>query len=170
MFENLTLPTTSFREADMDRRMLALGALAVLACGKPAAVHRAADELVLRQLDGKFGAFAARKDSAGAAALYAPDAVIMAPDAPAVRGETAIRALWSALVVTPGLVLRVVPERIDVAPDGDFATDMGTVTMERDGPSGRETEVAKYLEVWRKQGGSWRVVYDMWNSNAPAPK
>jgi ketosteroid isomerase-like protein len=136
-------------------------------CTRQATVDVEAERQALRELDGQFGALAAKKDSVGAAGLYADDAVVMAPNAPAVKGAAAIRALWASLVQTPGLVLRVEPERIDVSPQGDFASDMGTVTIESDGPQGRATEVSKYVEVWRKQDGKWRVVYDIWNSNAP---
>jgi ketosteroid isomerase-like protein len=138
----------------------------VAGCARPVTVDLEAEQRTLRQLDGQFGTFAAKRDVAGAVALYADDGVIMAPNAPAAKGRAAIRTLWEGLVQTPGRVLRVEPERIDVAPGGDFATDMGTVTMELDGPQGRVKEVSKYLEVWRKQDGRWRVVYDIWNSNA----
>jgi ketosteroid isomerase-like protein len=144
-----------------------LSAVVGLGCARGAAVNLDTEREALRQLDAQFGSSAAKKDSAGAVALYGADAVIMPPNAPAVKGTAAIRTLWSGLLQTPGLVLRVEPEKIDVAPSGDFATDMGTVTLEFDGPQGHVKEVDKYLEVWQKRDGTWRVIYDTWNANSP---
>ncbi len=151
-------------------RITSFGVLAFaagLGCARPVKVDVETERQALRELDAQFGALAAKKDSVGEAALYADDGVIMPPGAPAVKGGAAIRAMWNGLLQTPGLVLRIEPERTDVSPAGDFATDMGTVTMELDGPQGHVTEVAKYLEVWQKRDGKWRLLYDTWNSNAP---
>jgi ketosteroid isomerase-like protein len=152
----------------MSRPTLPTGLAAILAlgCARTATVNVDAERDALRQLDAQFGALAAKKDSAGEVAMYAADAVIMPPNAPAVKGAAAIRAMWNAFLQTPGLVLRLDPEKIDIAPSGDFATDMGTVTMELDGPQGHVKDVEKYLEVWQKRDGAWRVIYDTWNANA----
>ena len=29
-------------------------------------------------------------------------------------------------------------------------------------------EIAKYLVVWKRENGEWKVLYDCWNSNRPA--
>ena len=58
---------------------------------------------------------------------------------------------------------------------GDLATATGTYTMtltpKKAGAKPLPTEDGKYLEVLKRQDdGSWRLVYDMWNFNAPPPK
>ncbi len=155
----------------MSRIMLAatvlFGAGVAAACARSAIVDLKAEEQAIRLLDAQFGTLAAKKDSAGEVALYAPDAVMMPPDAPAAKGTAAIRGVWNAFLQTPGLILRLEPEQIQLSSAGDFATDIGAVITELDGPQGHVKDVSKYLEVWRKADGVWKVVYDTWNSNAP---
>ena len=31
--------------------------------------------------------------------------------------------------------------------------------------AGKPVDAGKFLEVWEKKGGKWRIVRDMWNSN-----
>jgi ketosteroid isomerase-like protein len=32
----------------------------------------------------------------------------------------------------------------------------------------KTTEHGKYLNVWRKENGDWKIYSNMWNANAPA--
>ena len=38
-----------------------------------------------------------------------------------------------------------------------------------DTPQGHAKERVKYLVVWKKSDGAWKVAYDTFNSNAPPP-
>src|SRR5690606_36256938 len=100
--------------------------------------------------------------------FYAPDGAVVWPDAPARRGHDEIRQAWTELFQTPGLTLNFIPERIDNSDSGDMAADFGRVEAQFDGPQGRVTDVTKYVVVWRKVDGNWRVLYDTFNSNQPA--
>ena len=151
--------------------LLALSAGAIAGgCASLPPVEAGAEEQTIRRLDAKFGAAADKRDLEAEVALYASDAVMMPPDAPAAKGTEAIRALWTEILKTPGLAINIVPEKIDLSTAGDLATDMGRAESEWDGPQGRVKVVEKYLEVWRKTDGQWKVAYDTWSSNAPAPK
>ena len=36
-------------------------------------------------------------------------------------------------------------------------------------PDGQSvTDIGKYLVVWKREGGAWRLHIDIWNTNAPA--
>lgn len=132
----------------------------------PAAKH-SADEKAIRKLDVEWGDAACKKDLKAVVAFYAPDGSVVWPGAPAAHGTAKIRAAWVELLKTPGLSLRFTPERIDVADDGDMATDFGKVAFGHDTAQGHVRETAKYVVVWKKVEGAWKVLYDCYNMNTP---
>ena len=110
-------------------------------------------------------------------ALYAYEAVLMPPGAPLARGQPAIKeaiakeiagAKKGGVTFAMGSV-----EEIDVA--GDMAWHSGTYVVKD--KAGKAVEQGKFLEVWQKKDGKWRIVRDIWNSDgapgaapaAPAP-
>ena len=56
------------------------------------------------------------KSADRSAALYARDAVFMAPHAPKATG-TGIRAAWAAMLKTPGIELKLHPQTVVASPD-----------------------------------------------------
>ena len=132
-------------------------------------VDRSAEEQAIRDLDKKWVGAIARGDVAAVADLYAADGAFMAPNAPAANGRKAIEAAWKGLMGLPALALEFGPTRIDIAASGDLATDIGTYTLGFDGKSGRVTDDGKYVVVWRKVDGRWRILADIFNSDRAAP-
>jgi len=115
-------------------------------------VHRsAAEERAIRALNERGAPAIARKDTSAAVGLYTGDATLLWPNMPPVRGAEGIRSVWAAAVNTPGLALRVVPERIRVSNAGDFATNEGRIESATTGLAGTRTDTAKYLHVWTKR-------------------
>ena len=125
------------------------------------------DEQTIRELDRRWvAAFAARNLDA-IASVYADDAVLMMPHAPHAYGHAEIGAGWAKLLETPGVSLTFRPAKIDVAESGDMASDIGTYTFAMSGPTGRIEDRGKYLVVWKKVNGVWKVLADMFNSSLP---
>jgi ketosteroid isomerase-like protein len=52
---------------------------------------------------------------------------------------------------------------VEITVAGDFAFRSGTYTIKD--KSGATADSCKYLQVWRKSGGKWQIVRDMWNSD-----
>jgi uncharacterized protein (TIGR02246 family) len=123
-------------------------------------------EKAIRKLDVQWGQAATKKDLAATLAFYATDGSLVWPGAPAAHGTRAIRAAWVGMMKTPGLGLRFTPERIVVSDEADLASDFGKVRMTQQTARGKQTMVAKYLVVWRKEGGAWKVLYDSYNLNS----
>jgi ketosteroid isomerase-like protein len=106
------------------------------------------------------------------AALYATDASLLPPMEPIRRGEAA-KKYWvdftNSFSGPTELTTTVVEGR------GDLAYAVGTyrmsVTPKKAGAKPLPVEVGKYVEVLKKQpDGSWKIVYDMWSTDAPPPK
>ncbi len=52
------------------------------------------------------------------------------------------------------------PAVVQVAGSGDLAYELGSYTMDRDGPGELPAIFGEYLVVWTKVDGSWRVIAD----------
>lgn len=95
---------------------------------------------------------------------FASDATVYPPGMPAIQGTDAIQKAFAEMTAAPGYALSWTPTRADVAASGDLGTTVGTYEMSMAGSS----EKGKYVTVWRKQAdGSWKVVEDIMNADAP---
>lgn len=109
-------------------------------------------------------------------ALYSDDAVVMPPNAPLARGVAAIKeAIAKEIVGMKKGGFTLAPGTLDeVNVAGDMAWHAGTYVVKDKG--GKTVDAGKFLEVWERKSGKWRMVRDMWNSDgapaapaAPAP-
>jgi uncharacterized protein (TIGR02246 family) len=105
---------------------------------------------------------AARKgDLERLASLYTPDAIALPPDGPFVRGRDDIKKMWSALAQQLALKdVRLETLELDVA--GDTAYEVGEATL----TLGTGSATVKFVVVWKKVDGAWRLHRDIWNSKA----
>jgi ketosteroid isomerase-like protein len=124
-----------------------------------------ADENAIRELDVQWGEAACRKDLDAVVGLYAPNGALVWPGTPAAHGTAAITAQWKEMMKIPGLSLSFTPDQIDIAEAGDYAIDFGKAHLGQDSDDGPVKEVDKYLVVWQKIDGKWKVLYDSYNSN-----
>lgn len=125
------------------------------------------DEAAIRRLDEAWGKAATAKDLEAVVGFYAHDGSLVWPGAPAAHGTQDIRASWKQTMDTmPGLKLRFTPERIVIADDASLASDFGKVEFGHEDDGKPVMEIGKYVVVWRKEKGSWKVLYDSYNMNS----
>jgi uncharacterized protein (TIGR02246 family) len=97
-------------------------------------------------------------DAAAVAQLYTEQATILPPGAPLAKGRAAIQAVWQgAMSGMKNVALKIV----QVEQFGSVAREIGefggeTATGHVDG---------KYVVLWRRVGGSWKLDTDIWNAN-----
>jgi len=106
-----------------------------------------------------------RGDAKAVAALYTEDAQVIPPGGEVASGRAAVTAYWQAAI--DGGVKDVKLATEDVESDGDLACETGRVTLvAKDG----KATTARYVVVWKREGGRWRLHRDIWNlPGAPAP-
>jgi uncharacterized protein (TIGR02246 family) len=99
-------------------------------------------------------------DFEGIAQLYTVDAIALPPGSAMVRGRAAIGAMWKDLAqqasnpkVTTLEVKRLSPSAV---------REIGTFSLMTKGPTPKEVS-GKYLVVWEKVRGDWRLAADIWN-------
>lgn len=134
--------------------------LAILALALPLSAGGVNDDL--KMLADTFVAGGAKGDAALITSIYADDAVLMPPNAPAVRGREAIRQFWTGMLQGGTFGIALKPQSIAV--HGDLAVEQGMYEL-----TSPVQESGKYVLVFRKQNGKWLAVSDIWNANqAPA--
>ena len=102
---------------------------------------------------------ARKRDTEMLAAFYTPDAIVMPPDAPFVKGRESIKQLWGSAIQQMGLK-EVRLNTLDLEIVGDTAYEVGeaVLTLESGGAT------VKYVMVWKKVDGQWRLHRDIWNT------
>jgi uncharacterized protein (TIGR02246 family) len=147
-----------------------LAALTLVLSGCGAAsnpeVDLAAEEAALRQADEQFAAAASAKDMDALMSFYAPDAVMMMPNAPAVTGVGGIRDMYNQFLPTTSMSWS--PAQVIVARAGDMAVTRGSFHMTLQTPAGPVEDRGKYLTVWKKVDGQWKVAFDAGNTDLAA--
>ena len=92
--------------------------------------------------------------------FYAEDAQLLPPNAPRVKGKTAIRDFWTAFIAAGAAEMKL--ETGEVAQSGDLAYSIGAYgyTLEGVRHSG------KYLVVYRRDAaGAYKAIADAFNDN-----
>ena len=146
--------------------LLMTGLIALAACA-PKATDTAADEAAIKADPIAWMEAYNAGDADGVANLYAEDAVLMPPGVPAITGRAAIKdfiASDSAAVKAAGLSFKIA-EPTGVGISGDLGWASGTYAVAD--ASGATVESGKYLAVHRRSNGSWKLIRDTWNSDAP---
>ncbi|PYN13302.1 MAG: DUF4440 domain-containing protein [Candidatus Rokuibacteriota bacterium] len=103
---------------------------------------------------------AARKaDLDRLASLYTPDAMALPPDGPIVKGRDSIKQMWGSVAQQMGLK-DVRLSTLDFEQAGDTGYEVGEATLTLSGG----TAVVKFVVVWKKVDGQWRLHRDIWNA------
>lgn len=97
--------------------------------------------------------------------LLTPHARVLPPNHASVEGDEALRAFFQEMA-DAGVTLELQNE--DVAGDRNLAYTAGRYAVK--GPDGTEIDHGKYLEVWRRIEGAWKLHRLMWNSSVEVPE
>jgi uncharacterized protein (TIGR02246 family) len=106
-----------------------------------------------------------RRDFVAAAQAYSEDAVLTPPNAPEIRGRTAILAHYQRLFERDQPRLWLEPEETLVA--GDFAVETGRTKgfLWHLGSSADSRKIDdRYVMILRKSAGRWLISRLIWNS------
>lgn len=104
-------------------------------------------------------------DANGIVALYAEDAMIIAPGVPAVHGKAAIQEYFTKDVVASneaGITLNGAPSK-DLDVSGNIGWEWGKFTIKD--KSGSTIDQGNYISVLKKKDGKWLIACDIWNSD-----
>ncbi len=153
--------------------------LAAPACGpapRPAATESGAaapltqtDLAAIGAADSAFAAASNAGNLDALVAVYAADATLLPPNAPAMKGSEAIRGFWGGFLSAYEVEMELTSQEAEGR--GDLAYVVGryrfAATPKAKGPELKDE--GKYVEVLKRQAdGSWKYVVDIYNSDLPA--
>lgn len=91
------------------------------------------------------------------------DAILLIEGAPILRGDSAVQAL-RALPSAAGSRLTWMPYRVVIASDQTVGVTFGAVLLE---PKAGAAATGRYIAVWRKEAGSWKLAAYVQNGAWP---
>lgn len=132
-------------------------ALALAACGPK--VDPAAEEAAVREVAARYLELARAGDAAGIGGLFLPDGTWYTPGFPPGVGPAGVESAWTELnAFNPPADQDWRGERFDVAASGDLAVEHGSW--------GEGATAGRYVTVYRKQDGAWKILTDIGLSTA----
>lgn len=101
-------------------------------------------------------------DSNALAAFYVPGALVMAPNSEPISG-TGIGGFWGSTIRMGIKDMKLTTT--DIANEGNLVVETGNYEMF--GPENKSLDKGKYIVVWKKDNGKWKIFRDMFSSNLP---
>jgi len=150
--------------------LVGLVSVASVACQSGAGSLSDQDQVAIRKVVADAAAMVtpSKTDYADYVKLYyTDDATVLPANVPAIQGHAAIQAVFQSFPPMSDFKAEIV----ELDGRGDLAYVRGNYAMTMNPPGGAAmTDKGKYVEVWKKQAdGSWKVKYDSWTSDLPAP-
>ena len=126
------------------------------------------EEQAIRSTSMKWLELVKNHDAAGEAALFANDGIEYNENQEPSVGPVAIqKSLTQTQKQNPKEVVNWTTDRVEIAASGDLAVEYGSYTITGLGLNGTGTDHGKYVTVYRKVNGTWKVVADIGSSTKP---
>lgn len=138
-----------------------------LTCCQNQKVDQKAEAEKLMDLSREWAKTANTGDTEKILSYWAPDAVVMSPGQPALKGHESIRQMLIESAKIPGFEISWEPKEAYVSESGDIGYVIANnyVNM-KDSLGNTITTFNKGVEIWKKQGdGSWKNVVDIFNED-----
>ena len=129
-----------------------------------AAAHADAVSDGIKSSNAQFAAAAAQGNAAGVAALYTDDALLMPAGSSNIAGSAGILKFWQGALASG--IGSVVLKTVEVYGHGATATEVGEYSMSD--KNGKEVDRGKYIVVWRRIAGHWKLHRDMFSTSVAA--
>ena len=120
---------------------------------------------IIAAANDEFMAAFKRGDAAGLAALYTEDGQVLPPNAGFVTGQQAIQGFWQVLFDMG--IKEAKMEIVEVEKHGDTIMEVSKFKLMAEG--GQVLDQGKYIVIWKKDAGQWKLHRDIFNSSMPAP-
>ena len=105
-------------------------------------------------------------DAGAVADCYTDDAQLLPANSEPVSGRGAIESFWRGAM---GMgIASVNLETLEVEGQGDLAVEVGRYTLA--GADGGALDNGKYVVVWHRDAGTWKLHRDIWTTSRPAAK
>ena len=108
--------------------------------------------------------FMAKGDSVGLASAYSADGALMLNNMPSVKGEENLIRLWGSFINAGMSGLEFTT--LEIWGDENYITEEGLIVIKA--KDGTQLDKGKYIVLWKKENGKWKLHRDISNSDLPA--
>jgi uncharacterized protein (TIGR02246 family) len=119
----------------------------------------------VEQANADLGAAFAKGDFKAVAEMYTETGRLLPPNSEVIEGRKAIEEFWRG-VMSAG-VKSIKLKSIEIEHCNDIVFEQGTATLF--GKDNAVIDRGKYLVMWKRAEGKWKLHRDCWNSSEPAP-
>ncbi len=105
-----------------------------------------------------------QKGATAMGSLYTSDATLLPPGSEVVQGNAAISTFWKGGYDAG--IKRVKLETVEAEQGGNQLVETGRYTLY--GANDAQIDMGKYIVVWKKENGDWKLHRDIWNTSTPA--
>src|ERR1700737_3472397 len=126
--------------------------------------HADAVKPAIEAANAQFSAAAAKGDGAGLAAMYAADGQVLPAGSDAIRGRDAIQKFWQGALDSG--IAGVGLKTLEIFGQSPRVTEVGQ--YELSDKTGKILDRGKYIVLWRREGGQWKLLRDMFLTKVPA--
>jgi uncharacterized protein (TIGR02246 family) len=119
----------------------------------------------LSALNKEFRALFKNGDAAGVAARYTKDGKLYPPNSEVIEGREAIAAYWQA-GMDAGLTDAILTTT-SANSYGEVAIEVGKGDIYAG--NAQLVDKAKFMVIWKKEDGQWKMYEDIWNTSMPLP-
>ncbi len=102
-------------------------------------------------------------DGATVAGFYSEDAALFPPGGERIDGRSAIQVFWQG-ASDSGMKIDEL-HSVEVESRGGMAAEMGVFVLSAPGDSGPTKIPGKYIVMWERNGDTWQLHRDIWNTN-----
>lgn len=101
-------------------------------------------------------------DAEGIAELYTRDGMVLPPNSDLVEGKQQIKDFWKTAIDMMG-IKSVRLQTQEIEPQNDIAYERGRAMIYGEGD--QEIDNSKYIVIWKRENGTWKLHRDIFNSN-----
>ena len=122
----------------------------------------------IEKQNAKYREYLQKGDAAGLESLYTEDACVMPPNSEMITGKEGIK-MFAQRFISSG-VKDIKLTTIELVGEGDTFTERGEAWLLFQ-PEGQEAmeDKGKYIILWKKTPEGWKLRWDIFNTNLPAP-
>ena len=111
----------------------------------------------------KFMALFRDGNTSGLADCYTADAKVLPPNTDEVSGRSAIAQFWQAVMDSGVKEAKLETGEVDA--NSETAVEVSKFSLH--GANGDTLDSGKYIVVWKKDNGNWKLHRDIFNSSVP---
>ena len=105
-----------------------------------------------------------QKGATSMGSFYTSSASLLPPGSDAVQGSAAITTFWKGGYDAG--IKRAKLETLEADQSGNQVVEVGKYTLF--GTNDAQIDAGKYMVIWKKENGDWKLHRDIWNTSTPA--